>query len=64
MDRWIFYRRQISKWLNKKDSVLLVGASNDEARIFLELNYEKLTLSYYDDEQKNGFLKKYQGFFY
>ena len=57
MDRWIFYRRQISKWLNKKDSVLLVGASNEEAKIFLELNYEKLTLSYYDDEQKNGFLK-------
>ena len=33
MDRWIFYRRQISKWLNKKDSVLLVGASNEEAKM-------------------------------
>lgn len=45
MIRFKFYQNQILKFLNKDKSILVLGASSDEANIFHKSQFKKITLS-------------------
>lgn len=57
MDRWLFYEEQINKWLPKENSILVIGASIKEAEVFSNNNFKNITLGYFDENDKNKFLK-------
>jgi len=57
MDRWLFYEEQINKWLPKESSILVIGASIKEAEVFSNNNFKNITLGYFDENDKNKFLK-------
>lgn len=57
MSRWIFYRNQIVKYFDKSNKILLLGASDDEVKIFLNLGFKNLYVGYFDDIQKNFFIQ-------
>jgi ubiquinone/menaquinone biosynthesis C-methylase UbiE len=58
MIRFEFYQNQILKFLNKDKSILVLGASSDEASLFHKLQFKKITLSNIDLAQLKG-TKKY-----
>jgi ubiquinone/menaquinone biosynthesis C-methylase UbiE len=45
MIRFEFYQNQILKFLPKSKSILVLGASSDEARLFQKLQFKEVTLS-------------------
>jgi SAM-dependent methyltransferase len=45
MDRWKFYEKNLNKYINKKASILLIGASEREQELFKSLQYENFLLS-------------------
>ena len=45
MIRFKFYQNEISKYLNKDNSILILGASDQEGQLFQKLRYKKVTLS-------------------
>jgi len=59
MIRFKFYQNQILKFLNKSKSILVLGASSDEARLFQKLLFKKVTLSNINLDQLKDF-KKYK----
>lgn len=54
MIRFEFYQNQILKFLNKNKSILVLGASSDEAYLFHKLHFKKITLSNIDLAQLKG----------
>lgn len=54
MIRFEFYQNQILKFLNKNKSILVLGASSDEANLFHKLHFKKITLSNIDLTQLKG----------
>lgn len=54
MIRFEFYQNQILKFLNKNKSILVLGASSDEANLFHKLHFKKITLSNIDLAQLKG----------
>jgi len=54
MIRFEFYQNQILKFLNKDKSILVLGASSDEANLFHKLHFKKITLSNIDLAQLKG----------
>jgi ubiquinone/menaquinone biosynthesis C-methylase UbiE len=59
MIRFEFYQNQILKFLHKNKSILLLGASSEEANLFHKLHYKKITLSNIDLAQLKG-IEKYK----
>jgi ubiquinone/menaquinone biosynthesis C-methylase UbiE len=54
MDRWKFYEKNLNKYINKKASILLIGASEREQELFKSLQYENFLLSNFKpDSTKN-----------
>jgi ubiquinone/menaquinone biosynthesis C-methylase UbiE len=58
MIRFQFYKNQILKFLHKDKSILVLGASSDEASLFHKLQFKKVTLSNIDLAQLKS-VKKY-----
>jgi ubiquinone/menaquinone biosynthesis C-methylase UbiE len=58
LTRFEFYQSQILKFLHKDKSILVLGASSDEASLFYKLQFKKITLSNIDLAQLKG-AKKY-----
>jgi ubiquinone/menaquinone biosynthesis C-methylase UbiE len=58
MIRFQFYQNQILKFLHKDKSILVLGASSDEASLFHKLQFKKVTLSNIDLAQLKS-VKKY-----
>jgi ubiquinone/menaquinone biosynthesis C-methylase UbiE len=54
MIRFEFYQNQILKFLNKDKSILVLGASSDEASLFHKLQFKRVTLSNIDLAQLRG----------
>lgn len=54
MIRFKFYQNQILKFLNKDKSILVLGASSDEANIFHKSQFKKITLSNINLAQLKG----------
>jgi hypothetical protein len=54
MTRFEFYQSQILKFLHKDKSILVLGASSDEASLFYKLQFKKITLSNIDLAQLKG----------
>jgi len=54
MIRFEFYQNQILKFLHKNKSILVLGASSDEANLFHKLQFKKVTLSNIDLSQLKG----------
>ena len=54
MIRFEFYQNQILKFLNKDKSILVLGASSDEASLFYKLQFKRVTLSNIDLAQLKG----------
>jgi len=54
MIRFEFYQNQILKFLNKDKSILVLGASSDEASLFHKLQFKRVTLSNIDLAQLKG----------
>jgi ubiquinone/menaquinone biosynthesis C-methylase UbiE len=54
MIRFQFYQNQILKFLHKNKSILVLGASSDEAILFHKLQFKKITLSNIDLAQLKG----------
>ena len=54
MIRFEFYQNQILKFLHKNKSILVLGASSDEANLFHKLQFKKITLSNIDLAQLKG----------
>ena len=54
MIRFEFYQNQILKFLNKGKSILVLGASSDEASLFYKLQFKRVTLSNIDLAQLKG----------
>ena len=54
MIRFEFYQNQILKFLHKNKSILVLGASSDEAILFHKLQFKKITLSNIDLAQLKG----------
>jgi ubiquinone/menaquinone biosynthesis C-methylase UbiE len=54
MIRFEFYQNQILKFLHKNKSILVLGASSDEASLFHKLQFKKITLSNIDLAQLKG----------
>ena len=54
MIRFQFYKNQILKFLHKDKSILVLGASSDEASLFHKLQFKKITLSNIDLSQLKG----------
>ena len=54
MIRFEFYQNQILKFLNKGKSILVLGASSDEASLFHKLQFKRVTLSNIDLAQLRG----------
>ena len=54
MIRFKFYQNQILKFLNKSKSILVLGASSDEASLFYKLQFKRVTLSNIDLAQLKG----------
>jgi len=54
MIRFKFYQNQILKFLHKDKSILVLGASSDEASLFHKLQFKKITLSNLDLAQLKG----------
>jgi ubiquinone/menaquinone biosynthesis C-methylase UbiE len=54
MIRFEFYQNQILKFLNKDKSILVLGASIDEASLFNKLQFKRVTLSNIDLAQLKG----------
>jgi ubiquinone/menaquinone biosynthesis C-methylase UbiE len=48
MIRFEFYQNQVLKFLNKNKSILVLGASSEEANLFYKLHYKKIILSNID----------------
>jgi hypothetical protein len=53
MIRFEFYQNQILKFLNKDKSILVLGASSDEASLFHKLQFKRVILSNIDLVQLN-----------
>jgi SAM-dependent methyltransferase len=45
MDRWKFYEKTLNKYINKKASILIIGASEREHELYKSLQYENFLLS-------------------
>ena len=54
MIRFEFYQNQILKFLHKGKSILVLGASSDEASLFHKLQFKRVTLSNIDLAQLRG----------
>ena len=54
MIRFEFYQNQILKFLHKGKSILVLGASSDEASLFYKLQFRRVTLSNIDLAQLKG----------
>jgi len=54
MIRFEFYQNQILKFLNKDKSILVLGASSDEAGLFHKLQFKRVILSNIDLAQLKG----------
>ena len=54
MIRFEFYQNQILKFLNRDKSILVLGASSDEANLFHKLQFKKITLSNINLSQLKG----------
>ena len=54
MIRFEFYQNQILKFLNKGKSILVLGASSDEASLFYKLQFKRVALSNIDLVQLKG----------
>ena len=54
MIRFEFYQNQILKFLHKSKSILVLGASSDEASLFHKLQFRRITLSNIDLAQLKG----------
>ena len=54
MIRFEFYQNQILKFFNKGKSILVLGASSDEASLFHKLQFKRVTLSNIDLAQLKG----------
>jgi len=54
MIRFEFYQNQILKFFHKDKSILVLGASSDEASLFHKLQFKKITLSNIDLAQLKG----------
>jgi ubiquinone/menaquinone biosynthesis C-methylase UbiE len=54
MIRFKFYQNQILKFLNKDKSILVLGASSDEAYLFHKSQFKKITLSNINLAQLKG----------
>jgi SAM-dependent methyltransferase len=54
MIRFEFYQNQILKFLNKDKSILVLGASSDEASLFHKLQFKRVILSNIDLAQLKG----------
>ena len=54
MIRFEFYQNQVIKFLNKNKSILVLGASSEEANLFYKLHYKKIILSNIDLAQLKG----------
>ena len=54
MIRFEFYQNQVLKFLNKNKSILVLGASSEEANLFYKLHYKKIILSNIDLAQLKG----------
>jgi len=54
MIRFEFYQNQILKFLNKGKSILVLGASSDEASLFHKLQFKRVILSNIDLAQLKG----------
>ena len=54
MIRFEFYQNQILKFLSKGKSILVLGASSDEASLFHKLQFKRVTLSNIDLAQLKG----------
>jgi ubiquinone/menaquinone biosynthesis C-methylase UbiE len=59
MIRFEFYQNQILKFLHKSKSILVLGASSEEGRLFQKLQFKKVTLSNINLDQLKDF-KKYK----
>jgi hypothetical protein len=54
MIRFEFYQNQILKFLNKSETILVLGASSYEASLFDKLQFKRVTLSNIDLAQLKG----------
>ena len=45
MDRWIFYRNNLLKYIDKDSSILIIGGSEREHILFSDLNFKNFTIS-------------------
>jgi ubiquinone/menaquinone biosynthesis C-methylase UbiE len=54
MIRFEFYQNQILKFLHKNKSILVLGASSEEGRLFQKLQFKKVTLSNINLDQLIG----------
>ena len=51
MKRWNFYRHLINKYLKKSSSILIIGASSDEIKLFKNEKFTNITVGYFDDRE-------------
>jgi hypothetical protein len=57
MDRWEFYEKNITKFLNKDSKILIISASSTEVNFFQKNFYTDFYASYFGQDQKNEILK-------
>jgi ubiquinone/menaquinone biosynthesis C-methylase UbiE len=57
MDRWKFYEKNLNKFINKKSSILIIGASEREYELFKNLQYENFTLSNFNPDTTKYYYK-------
>ena len=52
MNRWKFYEKNLNKFINKKSSILIIGGSEREYKLFKNLQYENFTVSNFNPDNK------------
>lgn len=50
MSRWDFYKENLLKYINKNSSILVIGGSEDEYKLYKNLEYENFKISNLESE--------------
>ena len=59
-NRLSFYKKSISKYLNKRSKILVVGAGLNDYQVFKELGFKNVTFSSFSGDRINKInFKKY-----
>ena len=51
MDRWIFYKNNLLKYIDKDSSILIIGGSERENILFSDLNFKNFKISNFKPEK-------------